>query len=426
MDSFIQERQQFYRQLDEFWHDLYQTEYALYDIKTISKTLMGDIKQATERIGHIFYKTANLLRNLDDDTLLQLGFPKETLSFIRLQTIAIESVIARLDLVVLDNKIKLLEINSDTPTFIKEAFYVNGKVCEEFRLDNPNEGCEDQLRNALKKAIQLAALSIGKKEHAHVVFSSHGDHDEDCYTTHYLKRLIEMNSEFTSLSELRVVEKNVYENGQLVLQRGLYDNQGRKVDILYRQTYPIEHLIDDIDPISKDKVGQILLQFVKNQELAILNPPSAFLLQSKSIMALIWGLYELENSFYNAEELEWIGQYFLPTYLDEDVFIGQKCFVKKPSFGREGDTVEIYSATGEKVDKTPLQTYLDTLPIYQEFITLPTTSVKTERGMKEVHYMYGSFLVNGEASAFAIRAGGQITDNESYFLPVGIEKEGDE
>ena len=250
----MQERQQFYCQIEEFWHDLYQTEYALYDIKKISRLLADDIKQVTERIGHIFYKTANLLRNLDDDTLLQLGFPKETLSFIRLQTIPMESVIARLDLVVVDDKIKLLEINSDTPTFIKEAFHVNGKVCEKFGVENPNKGCEEQLRNAMKKAIQLAANSIGQKEQVHLVFSSHGDHDEDRYTTHYLKRLVEMNSQFNSLSELRVVEKNIYDNGELAVPRGLYDNRGRKIDILYRQTYPIEHLIDDIDPISKDKV----------------------------------------------------------------------------------------------------------------------------------------------------------------------------
>ena len=34
----------------------------------------------------------------------------------------------------------------------------------------------------------------------------------------------------------------------------------------------------------------------------------------------------------------------------------------------------------------------------------------------------GSFLINGEPSAVGIRAGGQITNNTSYFLPVGVEK----
>ena len=37
--------------------------------------------------------------------------------------------------------------------------------------------------------------------------------------------------------------------------------------------------------------------------------------------------------------------------------------------------------------------------------------------------MYGCFYINGQASAIGIRAGRQITDNESYFLPVGLEKE---
>jgi len=34
--------------------------------------------------------------------------------------------------------------------------------------------------------------------------------------------------------------------------------------------------------------------------------------------------------------------------------------------------------------------------------------------------MYGCFYINGRPSALGIRAGRQITDNESYFLPVGI------
>ncbi len=96
--------------------------------------------------------------------------------------------------------------------------------------------------------------------------------------------------------------------------------------------------------------------------------------------------------------------------------------LKKPAFGREGDTVEIFSQTGRKIEEDIHKTYRDELPVYQQFIELPETTIQTEQGPKRAHYMYGSFYINGKASAIGIRAGGKITDNSSYFLPIGYSK----
>lgn len=127
MNRFRENRQQFFSQIKDFWHDIYGMEYALFDIKKESIETINRIRQATDQIGHIFYKSATLLRMVDDETLLRLGFPTETHSFIRLQTLPVESVIARLDLVVTDEEVKLLELNADTPTFIKETFFCEWK-----------------------------------------------------------------------------------------------------------------------------------------------------------------------------------------------------------------------------------------------------------------------------------------------------------
>ncbi|MEH6947213.1 glutathionylspermidine synthase family protein [Bacillus sp. JJ634] len=424
MSTFHDERKQFYEQIDGFWSDLYGMEYALWDVKKETSETIRRIRTAAERIGHIFYKTAPLLRNLDDETFLQLGFPPESFTYIRLQTLPFESVIARLDLVVTEQDVKLLEMNADTPTFIMETFNINEKVCKAFQLKDPNEACEDKLREALQKAIKAAVRFLGKRKTPHIVFASHGDHAEDRLTTMYLQQLSGFNSRFTSLDRLRVVPEAIKENGEVVVERGLYDDQGEKVDVLYRQTYPLEHLIEDEDPLTKEKVGQFLMKLVEEKELAVINPPSAFLLQSKAIMALIWGLHEVRHSFYTEEEHQWISSYFLPTYMDEDWFWQQKVnYVKKPSFGREGDTVEIYEGTGQKMDEDQHKTYKDSVPVYQQFIELPKTVVQTEQGEKQVHYMYGCFYINGQASSIGIRAGRQITDNESYFLPIGLDKE---
>lgn len=417
MDEFIDKRQDFYNQIDNFWHDIYGKEYALLDIKKETVKSIERLRQATEQIGHIFYKTAPLLRRLDNETFARLGFPSETHSFLRLKTIPFESVIARLDLVVMGDEIKLLELNADTPTFIKETFYVNGKVCDYFQMENPNAGFEEQLRKALLTAVTSSIPTKG----SNIIFSSHPDNEEDKYTTLYLKELLSIDSKYMDFNELRIVNEPVVEEGHIILSPGLYDLNGNKIDLLYRQTYPIEHLIHDEDPLTKEKVGQMLMQLVEQHELAILNPPSAFLLQSKAIMALIWGLHEEQHIFFTNDEHEIIQRYFLATYLDPDEFISsEKKYVKKPAFGREGDTVEIYSSTGTKVAEDSHKTYQEELSVYQEFIELPQTVIQTVNGPKRTHYMYGSFYINGEASAIGVRAGGQITDNASYFLPIGI------
>ncbi|WP_428911094.1 glutathionylspermidine synthase family protein [Niallia sp. Krafla_26] len=424
MNDFQQERQTFYSQLNGFWHDLFGEEYALWDVKVESKKNIDRIRRAADQIGHILFKTAPLLRQLDDDTLRQLGFPDGSLEFIRLHPISMESVIARLDLAVTKEEIKLLEVNADTPTFIKECFSVNGHVCRAFQLLDPNDGCETTLRESLQQAIKASFRSLGIGKVPNIVFTSHHDHDEDRLTTLYLKELCGIPSQYISLNDLRLIPDTIRENGQELIERGLYDLNGEKIDVLYRQTYPVEHLVEDRDPETNEKVGLLLMKLIKEKELAILNPPSAFLLQSKAVMAMIWGLHETNSPFYTDEEHHWIHTYFLPTYLDDDLFLERGTpYVKKPSFGREGDTVEIYSGNGEKVDEDRYKTYIDSLPVFQKFTPLPVTTIKTENGSKQVHYMYGCFYLNGQSSAIGIRAGRQITDNESYFLPVGILNE---
>jgi glutathionylspermidine synthase len=154
----------------------------------------------------------------------------------------------------------------------------------------------------------------------------------------------------------------------------------------------------------------------------MINPISAFLLQSKAVQAVIWGMMELDHPYFSNEEKQWIAHYFLPTYLEEDPFLksGLK-YVKKPSFGREGDTVSIFQGT-KKLHEDRNKTYAKSLPVYQKFIDLPTQKIKTINGIKDGKILIGSFLINGEACGIGLRAGQQITDNNAYFLPVGLKR----
>ncbi|MGE6552551.1 glutathionylspermidine synthase family protein [Bacillus mycoides] len=372
-------------------------------VKTLNGTYI-----ATERMGKIFFKTARILRNLSNEQLLELGFPTASLPFIRLKRMYPESVISRFDFALTDdNRIKMLEFNSDTPTFIVECFQMNGKVCEELGYDNPNANQERLLSSGITKAVMEFAKGM---EDPNVVFTAHHEHIEDWNTTMYLSGLCHVENKVMPMTELRITAD------------ALVDRDGVPIDILYRQTYPIEDLIEDQDPETGDLVGVELLQLVKEGKLCIINPLSAFLLQPKSIQCLIWGLAE-EGAFYTSEEQKWIKEYMLPTYLEPDLFFGKSPFVQKPSFGREGDTITIRDKDTNVMIRNAHETYKSSLPIFQKYTDLPVVFLETEKGIEKLSYVFGAFLIAGKASSIGIRAGEKITGNESYYLPVGIKKE---
>jgi glutathionylspermidine synthase len=113
----------------------------------------------------------------------------------------------------------------------------------------------------------------------------------------------------------------------------------------------------------------------------------------------------------------------LPTFFEPDYFLqANLAFVKKPSFGREGDTVEIFSETGELRLKNVQQNYTDYVPVYQKYVELPSISFMSAKGKQTGNLLIGSFLLNGRAAAFGFRVGERITNNLSYYLPVGLKE----
>ncbi|GLX69208.1 glutathionylspermidine synthase family protein [Paenibacillus glycanilyticus] len=416
MNDHSKERAAFYSGIEGYWADLYGEEYSLYDLYDMTGEEVHKIRESTNRIGHIFYKTAQLLRTVDDETLLMLGFPRETLAYIRIRSLSVESVIARLDLIGTGETYKCMEINSDTPTFIKELHLVNGLICEAFDRHNPNGGYEKQLALAVEKAVieSLEYLGLGESpEPAHIVFTAHGDNIEDANTAAYLRSLLPFPSRFVPLDQL-----------QIIRHEGLFDEEGNSIHVLYRQTFPVENLIEDEDEAG-NPIGLWLLELIEQKKLAFVNPPSAFLLQSKAVQAIIWGLHEEASPYYTEEEHRWIEEHFLPTYLEPDRFLESRTkYVRKPAFGREGDTVAIFEGDGTVAAEDSHNSYGHFLPVYQKYAELPKAEFRTEKGERQGSYMFGSFLVGGKAGAIGIRIGNPITDNLSYFLPIGITKLG--
>lgn len=408
MSSYHVNRNHFYEGITNFWADLYGEEYALFDIHMLEKEDVSQIRLVSDRVGHIFFKVCRLLREVPDETLLEMGFPIETHSFLRLKTHQAESVISRLDLIPTSDGFKCIEINSDTPTFIKELYAVNGKVCREFSVENPNDGMEERLRQAVRGSI-MEGLEGKGIIHPNIIFTAHDDHVEDRETVVYLQQLSGLPSKFTPLHQLQI-QKGV----------GLFDEEGKPIDVLYRQTFPIENLITDLDE-DKNPIGVWLLELVEQGKLVLINPPSAFLLQNKAVQAVIWGLHEEAHPFFTEQEHQWIEKYFLPTYLEAEPFLQrEESYVKKPSFGREGDTVEIFKSGGQLAHANTERNYTNYIAVYQKYVESQTVSFHSEKGLQKGKLLIGSFLLNGKSAALGCRVGGEITNNLSYYLPIGV------
>lgn len=415
VDRHYQSRNQFYQQFSSFWDRLYGQEYALYDCYEINAQEVKQIRLATGSAYAIYKKATHLVRNASDDVLKDLGFSSKAIPFLRQNQFPYETVIGRFDFVKTTNGLKVIEFNADTPTFIREVFEMNGKVAKEFKLTDPNLYEEEYLGKAIRNSIYHCATAIGVYHHPYVVFTAHEEDFEDRETMKYLMKSAKIkDARFVPLQDIGIVtEGNT---------KGAYDPEGKRIDVVYRHTYPLEALLEDVTT-DQFPIGIEFLKLVEEKLVGMLNPISAFLMQSKAMMAVIWGMYEQHHPYFSSEEHEIIHQYFLPTYLDEEPFFERKeQYVSKPAFGREGDTVEI-KQNGKALFTQKEKTYDHFVKVYQKFMELPTYFIKTEKGLKEAHLLIGSFIINEKPSGFGFRAGGKITDNLSYFLPCGVKGE---
>ncbi len=395
-------RQELYGNIESFWDVLDGEVYALAEAMPVSQKTISELRTAAREAYLIFEKVIPILWAMDDAALMELGFPKSALPFLRLQTMRPLSIISRFDFIVTKEKISVMEWNADTPTFIKEAFEVNDQIAAQVGLAPINEGQAGQLAASVRRAVEAAQHRT--RPVPHIVFTSHGDNIEDRWTTEYLQQFVE-GATYCPLDELEIRAED-----------GLYDQDGKRIDILYRQTFPIEMALLDRDEEGKE-LGVLLLQLVELGLLEIINPPSAFLMQAKSILALIWLLHETKHEYLTAEEHASIARYFLPTYLNPSSFLERhQAFVEKPIFGREGDTVTIHQGDGKVMYSNEQRSFAGQSAVYQEYQSLPTRRLQDGT---DVSYMFGVFVLGGQPSAVGVRAGERITGNRSYFLPIG-------
>lgn len=405
-------REEFYGSLRSVfpWDWLDGMEYALAEVYPLEPQLRQELAFATGALGEIYAKTVRSTQFGSDELLLELGIPQEALNAVRTSVLPeLATLIGRFDFAQTQEGLKMLEFNADTPTSVVEAFYVNGMACQYFGFQDPNQGMELDIQTAFLQAIKRYQ-ELGFPTES-VVFSSLGWHEEDKGTTQYLLEHSGLKGRFIPLDALRVYEDRLW---------AFQENEIFPIDVLYR-LHALEKLAGEKDETDGYPTGAHVLDMIARGKLAIINPPSGFIAQTKAFQALIWGLHK-SNAFFSADEQRIIEKYMLPTYL-ENRFLHQEPYVSKPIYGREGGAVSIHNAAGEVIEADKDELYWEQPMIYQKYAEMKEVECQTVNGPYRGRLLWGSFLIGGRASAIAARIGQRITGNASFFLPVGYRQD---
>ncbi|MGE7983720.1 glutathionylspermidine synthase family protein [Solibacillus sp. NPDC093137] len=423
-NTYSEKREAFYQAFPDFFSDIDQLEYALYNVMPLSEATISELEYATNILWKIFQKVAKQFKHLQPQQLLALGIREEMIPYIHLDYLQQQSILARFDFICSeDGQIKVIELNGDTPFLITETFRMNQFLCDEFQLSNKNN--EKVLVKSLSQGLLSALHYLNKpiKSPLKVVITGkQAEEDIEEYThVKYLQSILPFELEFVPITQLII-----YEQDTGTIERGLYTPNMGRIDILYRPAHPLEFLVDDISNDEEaSRIGLSLLELVKDRQLAIINSPAAYVLQSKILLWLIW---ERRNDpkLFTKEERVAIEKYMLPTYLSAEPFIvNNSAYVKKPVYAREGNTIEIHKANGDILATSQFTHYTDNLYVYQQYIQMPEVEITLKDGKHIKKWLIGSFVADNRACGFACRVGNDITEWDSHWLAIGMVTEDD-
>jgi glutathionylspermidine synthase len=369
------------------WANLEGEAYWIDQIVTIRQETYRELEEAAAVLWATLDKTVRYVhRNHHIYSLI--GIPPilwQMLDECPLPEEGLISRYARFDFAIAhDGSIKLLELNADTPTGYVEASIATPWMCAQAGIYSPNERMEELVAQAWAAERPDTAACI-----------AYGEHLEDSGTIEALVRHSGLDIKLVDCLDLWVDEGM------------LKDGEGREIHRMFA-LYPKEWM-------SVDDGGDALAYAIETGRLQLFNSPHSILLQSKGLLAAMWGMYEL-GLLFDEQEREAIVKYMLPTY-NKPVFSGN--FVSKSMFGREGGSVKLYDQTGqiEVEDQDGYDTSVMFPTVYQRRAEL--ARVETAEG--EFHLLTGLFVLNGIPCGLLGRAGGLITGNSSHFIAMGVK-----
>jgi len=368
------------------WADLEDEEYWLDGIVVMPAERYEELEEASAMLWAILDKAVRYVHRKHDLYDL-IGIPPILWEMLDNSEFPAEGLIsryARFDFAMAnDGSIKLLELNADTPTGYVEASIATPWVCKDGGVSS---------RNDRMKEYVAAAWSVEQPDTAACV--GYGTHEEDSGTIEALVRHSGLDIRCVDCLDLWVDEGVVKDSEDRVIERMF-------------ALYPKEWM-------AVDEGGDALAYAIETGKVQLFNPPLSIILQSKGLLAVVWGMYEL-GLLFDPKEREAIANYILPTY-NKPIFSGN--FVSKSMFGREGGSVRMFDVNGalEIEDQDGYDSSVLFPSVYQKRAEM--ARIQTSKG--DFHLLVGMFMINGKPCGLLGRAGGLITGNTSQFIALGV------
>lgn len=390
--------------------------YDLLDVFVLSRAERDAIENAAVRATAIFQRMARLLETASDAALLEIGVPAKALALVRTRIRGIaDPVIGRLDLVKVGHCYKVLEFNVDAPGLLMETFAINRAACAEAEQCDVNADGERRFVARLSEAVHagLRHLSGNSGDPPRVAVAAYSGYPRDRDTADYLTRVLGaehgFTPEFVGVETLRA-DAN-----------GLYEDSGRRIDVLLR-AYPLFYLCRGIVESARGNRRffmdyEDLRRLIEHGRLAIINAPPAAALESKAVLAAIWGLMQ-DGRYFGAVEREIIQEHFIPTWLDPPP---NRRHVVKPFFGSNGDSIKVVDASGSIVESNAYSTYSEMQVVYQDYVPFPSVRILTGDGVRDLRMVWSCIVASGQPCGITLRVGSGVTDLSWWVVPVGVE-----
>lgn len=384
-----------------------QQPYGMYHCQQINVSTLQEMKDASHAAGRVIKKTWEVVKSLDDETLLKLGFPSPSLKAIKADSVLPFTM--RLDWCWNEalNQKKIIEINCQTPSFMFECLEGNQYASESFGMLNPNPEAHRTVRASLQYQLEKAAKLLGKKLSDCTVGFTALNNVEDLGTMHWLSKQTQTLGIKTLLFPLEFLG--------VIDSQGLYFiRNNTRIDILF-MWYPLEWAIHDTDECGRRLWGS-LSETIVDKQAVIVNFASGFVLQPKSIFSLI---NDLGADFFGLDASV-VRDYF-PNTSSMSKDIGTSYFAK-PILGRQGEGgFAVYKGDMLVESSGNCEWYTNQQYVYQELLDLPTIRLED----REFTVLWGSWLFNVDDEFVSAGVGmrvsdGPITDDYSYWCPIGV------
>ncbi|MDF2504338.1 MAG: glutathionylspermidine synthase [Clostridium sp.] len=367
-------------------------EYISLDQVILSKDKFEELKNASSEILKLFNKVSEFVYEnkgwLDD----VLGITSINESIYSTKDFKYLSILGRMDWALdIDNNLKLMELNNETPAGLYEATALNDYLIKRYKrnIENPNKNFEEILgRNIEEYILKYNPKTIG-------IFST--CYYEDYYNIDIIFNVVE---KISSKYNIKVIKGNVY-NLRVENHKLYYFDE--VIDMIYRY-FPLNWF----EKFNMKAVGH----WINNKNC--INQPVTLIAQSKSLFAVIYEL--LSTKFFTSYEKNLVLKYI--PYTD----ISNKSmktidYICKPILEREG--LGVYTR-GQLSSIDNLDNY-----IFQERINIKTlryiSNSTYDKKRKNLFPILGCFYSKNEFIGMYCRLGSLITKENCIYIPIYVD-----